>query len=198
MEFLGDSVSPFTVFSEWFSHAHSIGLKDPNAMVLSTATGDGVPSSRIILLKHFDEKGFCFYTNFNSRKGRQLLSNPKAALLFYWEKLQRQIRIEGVVEEVSPAEADAYFASRRPESRLGAWASRQSERLDARSTLESRFNEFRTKHPTDDDIPRPAHWSGFRLVPDYFEFWHEIDFRMHNRRAFIKTASNWESTLLYP
>lgn len=189
--------APFILFGEWFAAAIAAEPRDANAMTLATATSDGAPSARTVLLKGWDERGFVFYTNLESRKGRELAANPCAALLFYWKSLSRQIRIEGAIRPVSPGEADAYYASRPRPSRIGAWASEQSRPLARRDDLEARLATFEARFPAD-PVPRPPFWSGFRLAPVYFEFWEERPFRLHERRTFVQSGTDWQSALLYP
>lgn len=193
---------PFAIFDDWFTLAGKSEPNDPNAMALATATPDGVPSVRMVLLKGHGRNlgaygGFVFYTNFESRKGRELVDNPHVALLFHWKSLRRQVRIEGTVSEVSAAEADAYFASRHPESRLGSAASQQSRPLDSRETYLARVEEIRAQYP-DGNVPRPAHWSGYLVTPAAIEFWHDRAHRLHERRRFVHGDDGWTSTLLYP
>src|SRR5689334_3809174 len=164
------ATDPFQLFDEWFAEARSSELNDAEAMALATANALGQPSVRMVLLKGHGRDGFVFYTNEQSAKGDQLAADPQAALLFHWKSLRRQVRIEGVVERVSGAEADAYFASRARDSQLGAWASDQSRPLDCRATLEHRFEEVKRRYEGH-DVPRPPHWGGFRVVPEKFEFW---------------------------
>jgi len=166
-------------------------------MTLATADPVGRPSARTVLLKHYDERGFVFYTNQRSRKGRDLQANPQAALLFLWQSLARQVRIEGRVEVVDDAEADAYWASRPRESQLGAWASHQSEPLADREEYEQRLAEYRRQFEGT-DVPRPPHWSGFRVVPDRFEFWHERSYRQHDRECCWYDGEQWQWSLLNP
>lgn len=189
---------PIALFEAWFADACAHEVNDPNAMALATATPDGLPSVRMVLLKGHGPDGFVFYTNFNSRKGGELATNPHVALLFHWKSLRRQIRIEGPIVEVTPAEADAYFASRHPESRLGSAASDQSRPLPDRQAYLNRVAELRARYP-EGDVPRPAHWSGYRVVPDAIEFWHDREYRLHERRRFVRQPDQgWTSTLLYP
>jgi pyridoxamine 5'-phosphate oxidase len=188
---------PLRHFGDWFAEAARSEPKDPNAMTLATCTPEGVPSARTVLLKGHDERGFVFYTNTESRKGAELAANPHAALLFYWKSLGRQIRIEGTTEPVSDAEADAYYATRPRISRLGAWASDQSRPLPSREELERRLAAVEARHPGE-DIPRPLHWSGFRLTPASFEFWQEMPFRLHDRTVYTRAGDGWTIGKLYP
>ena len=189
---------PFRHFEAWLADAARTEPNDPNAMTLATCTPDGAPSARIVLLKGHDARGFVFYTNRQSRKGSDLAANPRAALLFHWKTLGRQVRIEGAVEHVTDAEADAYYASRPRISRLGAWASSQSRPLPERAELERRVAEAEARHPGD-DIPRPPHWSGFRVLPSYFEFWQDMPFRLHDRTTYAAHAGGgWTLGKLYP
>ena len=188
---------PIALFEAWFADARVSEPNDPNAMALATATPDGMPSVRMVLLKEHGPQGFVFYTNAASRKGGEIRANPRAALLFHWKSLGRQVRIEGALEEVPTAMADAYFASRHPDSRLGSAASDQSRPLDDRATYLARVAALREAHP-DGAVPRPAHWTGFRLAPERIEFWLGREFRLHERRLFTRGGEGWSSTLLYP
>jgi pyridoxamine 5'-phosphate oxidase len=189
---------PFARFLEWMNEAWTHEPEDANAMTLATATPDGVPSARIVLLKGADERGFVFYTNMQSRKSEELTANTRAALLFHWKPLGRQVRIEGHVERVTGAEADAYYATRPRISRLGAWASDQSRTLSDRAELERRLAGYEAKYPGE-DIPRPPHWSGFRIIPERFEFWQNMPFRLHDRTVYTKAASGgWTVGKLFP
>ena len=188
---------PFALFGTWMGDAKASGMREPTVMTLATADAAGQPSVRAVLLKNWDENGFVFYTNSLSHKGNDLKQNPKVGLLFYWMELQRQIRIEGSVEQVTSAEADAYFATRRRESQLGAWASQQSEILESRDILVERMNTYRLKFEGQ-DIPRPPHWLGYRVVPQCFEFWEEAEFRLHHRQLFTRINNGWKKTLLNP
>jgi pyridoxamine 5'-phosphate oxidase len=188
---------PFAQFHDWMAEEEKWEPNDPNAMVVATATPDGHPSVRTILLKGVDDRGFVFYTNKESRKGGELAVNPRVALLFYWKSLKRQIRIEGVIEHVTEAEADAYFESRPRNSRLGAWASPQSRRLVNRAMLEARLAEMEKRYP--DTIPRPDYWSGYRVVPEMFEFWQEMPYRLHDRTVYRRSPDGaWEQSKLFP
>ena len=191
------ATSPFAQFHDWMAEAEKWEPNDPNAMVVATATPDGHPSVRTILLKGADDRGFVFYTNKESRKGGELAVNPRVALLFYWKSLKRQIRIEGVVEHVNDAEADAYYESRPRNSRLGAWASPQSRPLVNRTILEERLAEMEKRYP--DAIPRPDYWSGYRVAPEMFEFWQEMPYRLHDRTVYRRSNGGaWEQSKLFP
>lgn len=187
---------PFDQFAAWFAEAKASEPNDPNAMTVASCTVHCLPSARIVLLKDYDARGFVFYTNKESRKGVELTANRNAALLFHWKSLQRQVRIEGNVEDVTEAESDAYFNSRARVSRLGAWASLQSQTLPARAELEARVAEMDAMYP--DDIPRPPHWSGYRVVPSLIEFWQDMPFRLHDRTVFTRTGTGWAISKLYP
>ena len=176
---------PFTQFRAWMADAIEHEPVEPNAMSVVTATADGRPSARTILLKGVDDRGFVFYTNKESRKAAELAANPRIFLLFHWKSLARQIRIEGVAEHVTDAESDAYYASRPRISRLGAWASAQSRPLPQRSVLEQRLAEYDARYPGE-DIPRPPYWSGYRVIPELFEFWQGMEFRLHDRTTYAR------------
>ena len=188
---------PFALFETWFAEAKASEPNDADAMALATADGAGRPSVRMVLLKGFDPRGFVFYTNLDSRKGADLAANPRAGLLFHWKSLRRQVRVEGPVGAVSDAEADAYFATRGRDSRLGAWSSDQSRPLPDRTTFEARFDAMRERFG-DGDIPRPPRWSGFRVAPERIEFWSDRAARLHERRLFERDGAGWREGLLYP
>ncbi len=188
---------PFAPFLRWFELA---AKKEPLAetMTLATANRDGVPSLRAVLLKGADRRGFVFYTNLESRKADELSGNPHAALCFHWKSLARQIRIEGTVASVSNDEADAYFASRQRDSQIGAWASDQSRPLESRAVLEERFADFARRYAERPVVPRPATWSGFRVIPHHIEFWQERPFRLHDRVVFVRDGETWRKQRLFP
>jgi pyridoxamine 5'-phosphate oxidase len=188
---------PFALFDAWYEEARSVEINDPDAMSLATATGEGRPSVRMVLLKGHGPEGFTFYTNADSRKGEELASNGQAALLFHWKALRRQVRIEGPIEEVDAAEADGYFATRSRDSQIGAWASNQSQPLDSRATFEARYEEIRARF-AGQDVPRPPRWTGFRVKPDVMEFWSDRPHRLHERRLFRRADKGWNEGLLYP
>jgi pyridoxamine 5'-phosphate oxidase len=188
---------PFALFTQWYDEARETEPNDSNAMALATATPDGQPSVRMVLLKGYDSSGFVFYTNGHSRKGQEIAANPQVALLFHWKSLRRQVRIEGRLTEVTPAEADDYFHSRPRVSQLGSAASDQSRPLESRKTYLDRVEQFALRC-LDEDVPRPPHWTGFRLAPEAIEFWLDRPNRLHERRRFTRAGETWASTLLYP
>jgi pyridoxamine 5'-phosphate oxidase len=190
---------PFRLFAQWLDDASGSEPNDPNGVALATVDQDGMPDVRMVLLKGFDERGFTFYTNFESAKGREILGSMKAAMCFHWKSLRRQVRVRGPVEIVSDAEADEYYASRPRGSRIGAWASKQSRPLESRFALEKAVAEYTARYAVG-SIPRPSHWSGFRIMPQTIEFWHDRPFRLHDRVVFSRNASGdgWEKSRLYP
>ena len=191
------AAEPFALFDEWFAEAREREINDPNAMALATVDADGLPNVRMVLLKGSDAAGFVFYTNEESAKGRELAAARKAALLFHWKSLRRQVRIRGSVAEVSDAEADAYFATRPRDSRIGAWASQQSRPLESRFALEKAVAFYAAKYAIG-DIPRPPYWKGFRVTPRTFEFWADRPFRLHDRAVFTREGDGWRKERLYP
>jgi pyridoxamine 5'-phosphate oxidase len=197
-ETIFDRPEPVALFVDWLNDAKAVEPNDANAMTLSTVDWDGAPDSRIVLLKDVDARGFTFYSNAESAKGAQLAARPQAALLFHWKSLRRQVRVRGRVEPVTPAEADAYFASRARESRIGAWASDQSRPLAGREVFEARYRQLTAEHDGR-DVPRPPHWWGYRVAPERIEFWEDRPHRLHHRRLFVRSgAGAWTESLLYP
>jgi pyridoxamine 5'-phosphate oxidase len=188
---------PFDLFQSWFKDAAAKEPNDPNAMALATVGPDGMPSVRMVLLKEADPRGFVFYTNYQSRKGEHLLADPKAALSFHWKSLRRSVRIEGEAEPTSAEEADAYFATRHRSSQIGAWASDQSRPLEGRYALETRVAKFAAKFGIG-AVPRPPHWSGFRVKPRRIEFWEDRPFRLHDRLVYLREGEGWTTMRLYP
>lgn len=191
------TTDPFVQFDAWFQEAIAAEPTLPEAMTLATVSADGRPSTRLVLLKAHDPRGFVFYTNFNSAKGQELLGNPNASLCFHWKALRRQVRIDGPAAPVSDDEADAYFASRPRGSQIGAWASEQSAPVESRAILEDRVRELETRYDGE-DVPRPPHWSGFRLVPARIEFWTDRPDRLHDRQVFDRDGAGWRETRLQP
>lgn len=191
------TTDPLALFDAWLTDAEASELNDPNAMALATVDARGQPSVRMVLLKGHDARGFVFYTNQGSRKADDLAVNPRAGLLFHWKSLRKQVRVEGSVTPVTGAEADAYFATRGRTSRLGAWASDQSRPLADRATLEARLAEV-TARFENQDVPRPSHWSGYRVTPERIEFWEDGAHRLHDRRIFTRVGDGWQEGRLYP
>jgi pyridoxamine 5'-phosphate oxidase len=188
---------PMVQFQRWFDQALAANLLEPNAMTLATVDSSGQPSARIVLLKGVDAQGFTFFTNYTGRKGQELAANPKAALVFLWGELERQVRIEGTVHQITPAESDEYFHSRPISSQLGAWASEQSQVIANRQVLEDRLAQLKEQF-TNEEIPRPPHWGGYRLVPNAIEFWQGRTSRLHDRLLYTREASAWQRVRLAP
>ena len=194
-----EAAEPFALFAAWFAEAQKSEPNDPNAMALATVDGAGLPDVRMVLMKDYDADGFVFYSHLASQKGRELAANPKAALLFHWKSLRRQVRIRGPVTPVTPEEADAYFATRPKQAQIGAWASKQSQPLESRFAFEQAIAREAAKHIVG-SVPRPPGWSGWRVAPQRFEFWHDRPFRLHDRIEFRRAtpAGTWAKTRLYP
>jgi pyridoxamine 5'-phosphate oxidase len=188
--------SPFDQFRKWFEDAINIRMLEPNAMILSTVSDDGQPSSRVLLLKKLDDRGFVFFTNYESRKGLEIEKNPRASILFYWDKMERQIRIEGSIEKISTEESNEYFQTRPYSSRLGAWASKQSQILTRRSHLVKEVAKLMIRHPI--NVPLPPFWGGYRLIPNAIEFWQGRDSRLHDRIKYELKDNEWTISRLYP
>ncbi|MFH2131053.1 MAG: pyridoxamine 5'-phosphate oxidase [bacterium] len=191
-----EHATPFPLFEEWYQDALALPVANPAAMVLATVGQKGTPSTRIVLLKEWDESGFVFFTNYGSRKAGEMDANPQASLLFFWDQLGKQVRVEGNVERIPAEQSRHYFQSRPLESQWGAWASRQSQELPDRSVLEGRFSEFQKTYPA--QVPLPDFWGGYRLNPHRFEFWESAAHRLHHRLVFERQAQGWSSHLLYP
>ena len=190
--------NPIDLFKKWFSVAEKNEINDPNAVAVATSNNENQPNVRMVLLKGLNNKGFVFYTNFNSQKGKELKENSKASMCFHWKSLRRQVRILGSVEEISAAEADEYYNSRPYKNRIGAWASSQSEKLDSRQTFLKKIEQFEKKFDVKDKVPRPPHWSGWRVIPHEIEFWLDGEGRIHERLVYIKADNKWKKKMLYP
>ena len=193
-----DLSNPIELFKKWFNKAKETEINDPNAVAIATSNKNNQPNVRMVLLKDLSDRGFVFYTNFNSKKGTELKENQKASMCFHWKSLRRQVRVLGIVEEVSQKEADDYFNSRPYKNRIGAWASTQSKILDNRETFLNKIKEFEVKYPNESNVPRPPHWSGWRLIPKEIEFWLDGDGRIHERLNYKKDSGDWQRELLYP
>ena len=190
--------NPIDLFKNWFKKAEETEINDPNAVALGTADQKKQPSVRMVLLKGLSDKGFVFYTNFNSKKGSDLKSNQQASMCFHWKSLRRQIRVVGKVEQVTEKEADDYFNSRPYKNRVSAWASSQSKKLESRDTFLKKIEKFENKYPDQNKVPRPPHWSGWRILPNEIEFWLDGEGRVHERLNYVKNNSKWIKEILYP
>ena len=190
--------NPYDLFQEWLEKASEKEINDPNAMCLATTSTDGQPHARMVLLKELDENGFVFYTNSASAKGEQIADNKKAAICFHWKSLRKQVRVEGIIEQVSDEQADAYYNTRHRGSRIGAWASKQSQPLENFQTLKNFVEDFEEKFENQEDIPRPPHWTGYRIKPVNIEFWIDGDYRLHQRYLYKKNGDQWRIGMLYP
>ena len=193
-----DEANPVDLFKKWFTAAEKSEINDPNAFSVATTSKDGIPSVRMVLLKGLSNKGFVFYTNFNSKKGNELKKNPYASMCFHWKSLRRQVRVTGKVVVVENEEADNYFSSRKYGSKISAWASSQSQQMKNRDEFLNKIKEYEKKFPKEKDVPRPSHWSGWRVLPQEIEFWVEIDNRSHQRLNYKKENGNWIKEVLYP
>ena len=193
-----DEANPVDLFKKWFAVAEKSEINDPNALSVATSSKEGIPSVRMVLLKGLSDKGFVFYTNFNSKKGSDLKSNPNASMCFHWKSLRRQVRVTGKVSVVENEEADKYFSSRKYGSKISAWASSQSKQMKNRDEFLNKIKEYQKKFPKEKDVPRPPHWSGWRLLPEEIEFWLDGEGRIHERLIYIKENEKWIKKLLYP
>jgi len=193
-----DEANPIDLFKKWFAVAEKSEINDPNALSVATSDKDGVPSVRMVLLKGLSEKGFVFYTNFNSKKGKDLKENPVASMCFHWKSLRRQVRISGKAVPIEDKEADEYYNSRAYDSRIGAWASSQSQVMKNRNEFLDKIKTYEKKYPNENKVPRPPHWSGWRVEPNTIEFWLEIKNRIHERLNYKKDNGKWKREILYP
>ena len=193
-----DEANPIVLFKKWFAVAEKSEVNDSNALSLATSSSDGIPSARMVLLKGFSDKGFVFYTNFNSKKGNDLNSNPNASMCFYWKSIRRQIRVSGKVSTIDKEEADKYFNSRDYGSKISAWASSQSKVMNNRNEFLNKIKEFEKKFPDKNNVPRPPYWSGWRIMPNEIEFWLEVKNRSHERLSYKKENNKWIREILYP
>ncbi len=193
-----DEANPIVLFKKWFADAEKSEINDPNALSVATSNLKGVPSVRMVLLKGLSDKGFVFYTNFNSKKGNDLKNNPNASMCFHWKSIRRQVRVSGKVSIVDNEEADKYFSSRDYGSRIAAWASSQSEKMESRNDFLKKIKEFEKKYPDKKNVPRPSHWSGWRVKPQEIEFWLEVKNRTHQRLNYVFKEGSWVKEILYP
>ena len=193
-----DEANPIVLFTKWFADAEKSEVNDPNALSVATSSPEGIPSVRMVLLKGLSNKGFVFYTNFNSKKGNDLKSNPNASMCFYWKSIRRQVRVSGKVSTVDKDEADKYFNSRDYGSKIAAWASSQSEVMNNRDDFLNKIKEFEKKFSDKNNVPRPSHWSGWRVHPEQVEFWLELKNRTHQRLNYVLKEGNWVKEILYP
>ena len=193
-----DEANPVDLFKKWFAVAEKSEINDPNALSVATSSKEGIPSVRMVLLKGLSDKGFVFYTNFNSKKGSDLKSNPNASMCFHWKSLRRQVRVTGKVSVVENEEADKYFSSRKYGSKISAWASSQSKQMKNRDEFLNKIKEYEKKYPKEKKVPRPPHWSGWRVLPNEIEFWLELDNRSHQRLVYKKEKGKWIKEMLYP
>ena len=193
-----DEANPIVLFTKWFADAEKSEINDPNALSVATSSPEGIPSVRMVLLKGLSNKGFVFYTNFNSKKGNDLKSNPNASMCFYWKSIRRQVRVSGKVSTVDKDEADKYFSSRDYGSKIAAWASSQSEVMNNRDDFLNKIKEFEKKFSDKNNVPRPSHWSGWRVHPEQVEFWLELKNRTHQRLNYVLKEGNWVKEILYP
>ncbi len=193
-----DEANPVDLFKKWFALAEKSEINDPNALSVATSSKNGIPSVRMVLLKGLSNKGFVFYTNFNSKKGNDLKNNPNASMCFHWKSLRRQVRVTGKVTVVENKEADDYFSSRKYGSKISAWASSQSKQMKNRDEFLNKIKEYEIKFPNEKDVPRPPHWSGWRVLPNEIEFWVEVDNRSHQRLVYKKENNKWIREILYP